>query len=94
MLLYSVLLPDNTSHCRRQSTNGIVDGYGQESGQGNAIWIRLDDHRHGELLSTRRYFLGHAIEGVHIGAAAQQSLPQDNDEHNPYAGRVEPNDFS
>lgn len=66
---------------------------GQETSQCYAVSIRLCHHSHSKASTSGRNLFGHAIEGVYIGATAQQTLPQHKDQCDPNARGVEEYNF-
>lgn len=61
------------------------------SGHRNAHRIADRNNAQSENAPSFGQLLGHAIERIHVGTAAEQALPEHDDEHNP-DGRHEPPD--
>lgn len=69
-------------------------GNGQCTGQRNSYRIGHRDHTQRKLFPVCVvYLLGHPIEGIDVGSAAQQALPEDHSEHEPNAGRERVDDL-
>lgn len=64
------------------------------SGQRDAQRVAQRHHAHREVLSRLRQFFGHSIERVDVRSATEQTLPEDEREHDPDRGHKEEYHFA